>query len=51
MPKSIVESFVDCHGIDVFDEFDLAKLAQAFEVIEQAMYIRLNTLKLVQAIF
>jgi Zn-dependent peptidase ImmA (M78 family) len=51
MPRSIVESFVDSHGIDVFDEFDLSKLAQAFEVSEQAMYIRLNTLKLVQAIF
>jgi Zn-dependent peptidase ImmA (M78 family) len=51
MPRSIVESFVDSQGIDVFDEFDIAKLAQAFEVSEQAMYIRLNTLKLVQAIY
>jgi len=50
MPKSMVERFVDSQGIDVFDEFDLAKLAQAFDVSEQAMYIRLNTLKLVQVI-
>lgn len=50
MPKPIVESFVDSQGIDVFDEFDLAKLAQAFDVSEQAMYIRLNILKLVQVI-
>lgn len=50
MPKSIVEQFVDSQGIDVFDEFDLARLAQAFDVSEQAMYIRLNTLKLVQVI-
>jgi len=51
MPREVLIDYIDEQGIDLDDEFDISKLASVFEVSEQAMYIRLSYLKLIQSAY
>ncbi|MCC2636922.1 MAG: hypothetical protein K0Q68_641 [Moraxellaceae bacterium] len=46
MPKSLVLNYIASKKVDISDEFDIALLALAFGVSDQAMSIRVGNLKL-----
>lgn len=51
MPRDVLCGYIDEQGIDLDDEFDISRLASVFEVSEQAMYIRLSYLQLIQSVY
>lgn len=51
MPEALLRSYIDSRQLDISDEFDIALLANAFGVSEQAMSIRLKNLQLVEYTF
>lgn len=46
MPEELLRKHIAKHDLDITDEFDIYRLALAFEVSEQALQIRLGRLKL-----
>lgn len=50
MPEALVRFYVEDRKIDIRDEFDIAMIATAFGVSEQAMSIRARKLKLLEVV-
>lgn len=44
MPEEVLRKRVDTYGVDLFDEFSVSRLATAFNVSEQAMTLKLQSL-------
>lgn len=51
MPRALLSEFIERKNLDLADEFDIALLAVAFGVSEQAMSIRLKNLEFVSFTF
>lgn len=51
MPQDMLNQFIESQGTDIFDEFDISRLAYAFDVSEQAMSIRLSNLGLIETAY
>ncbi|WP_413673296.1 ImmA/IrrE family metallo-endopeptidase [Massilia cellulosiltytica] len=51
MPRDVLLNYIEEQDIDLDDEFDISRLASVFEVSEQAMYIRLSYLELIQSAY
>ena len=45
MPEEILRKRVDTYGVDLFDDFAVSRLAKAFNVSEQAMTLKLQSLE------